>query len=162
MQACRTWPLTSIVQAPQTSSRQLQSQATGGTRSPSTFLACAAIRCSTLMTFMSGFAADAMPFPIAGLARRVLPQHADVEFGRLRPVAVAGVGVMSSVRGVRRMFAGGGLHRFSIWSLAPFGTAELEISFCHRATETTERTVEETVCRTTRRSWHHVAIPKGA
>ena len=52
-QACRTRPLMTIVQAPQTSSRQLQSQATGATCVPSTVVAMAAIRCSTLITFMS-------------------------------------------------------------------------------------------------------------
>ena len=53
-QACRVRPLISIVQAPQTSSRQLQSQATGAVFLPSSVSACAAIFCSTLITFRFG------------------------------------------------------------------------------------------------------------
>jgi hypothetical protein len=53
-QAIRVRPLMSIVQDPQTSSRQEQSQATGGTRRPSCVLAWAAIFWSTLITFMFG------------------------------------------------------------------------------------------------------------
>ena len=54
MQAWRTRPLMSIVQAPQTSSRQLHSQATGAHGLPSAVVPRAAIFCSTLITFMSG------------------------------------------------------------------------------------------------------------
>ena len=52
-QAWRTRPLMTIVHAPHTSSRQLQSQATGATRLPSTVVALAAMRCRTLITFIS-------------------------------------------------------------------------------------------------------------
>lgn len=53
VQACRTRPLMIIVQAPQTSSRQLQSQATGATGLPSAVRPKAAIFCRALITFMS-------------------------------------------------------------------------------------------------------------
>jgi len=46
--------LTSIVQAPQTSSRQLQSQATGEVLLPSEVVACVAIFCNTLITLRFG------------------------------------------------------------------------------------------------------------
>ena len=71
-----------IVQAPQTSSRQLQSQATGATFLPSAVVAWAAIRCSTLMTFISGSYGDPVPLPIAGLAGAVLAEDADLERSR--------------------------------------------------------------------------------
>ena len=53
-QACRVRPFTSMVHAPHTSSRQLQSQATGVVLWPSAVVARVATCCSTLITFWFG------------------------------------------------------------------------------------------------------------
>jgi hypothetical protein len=52
--AWRTLPLTSIVQAPQTSSRQHESQTTGATFLPSAVTGAFWISMSALMTFICG------------------------------------------------------------------------------------------------------------
>ena len=69
VQACRTRPLMTIVQAPQTSSRQLQSQATGATRSPSTVVGLRGDPLQHADHVHVGLVLDAMPLPIARLAR---------------------------------------------------------------------------------------------
>jgi hypothetical protein len=50
-QLCRTRPLITMVQEPQTSSRHPDSQATGVVAVPEAVVGWAAIHCRTLMTF---------------------------------------------------------------------------------------------------------------